>query len=174
MPRRTRRPEGPCCCAQDTAAALASAGARLIKGSALKSAHGCSLDVRASCDTTVLHRLELDREGASYLGGNGQQSPICDFAVVWETTGLVSIAVVEMKSGRASDRIVAQLEGGLNILIGHIPSECSPTLHAAILVAGKLEAQLQNLVRARKLHLTHNGRRCDVSVTKPGAKIALP
>ena len=96
---------------------------RLIEGGAERVAwsdlneHSCHLYVRLHNEHRCRHGLRLDIDGATYRHpSRGDQSRMCDFAVVAAIRDAAELAVVELKSGIAYSEEAEQLCEGLRAL----------------------------------------------------------
>lgn len=95
---------------------LVESGAERVAWSDLYE-HSCHLYVRLRNEHRCRHGLRLDIDGASYRRpSSGDQSRMCDFAVVTVIRDTADLSVVELKGGVAYAEDTEQLSEGLRVL----------------------------------------------------------
>lgn len=154
---------------------LTEAGARVVDGSALRADHGCTLDLRPPTHGAfTVWRVALDVDGATYRHtGSGQQIRICDFLAAWCSREPAWFSVAEMKSGKARDKALEQLQAGLD-LIDRLDVDKVLRAYRAWLVCGHQNDQLKKLLQTRrKTALRFRNLRVPVVVLRCGERVTL-
>lgn len=153
---------------------------RLIEGGAENVAwsdlneHSCHLYFRLKDDRRCVYGLRLDIDRAGYRRpSKGEQTKMCDFAMIAAIEDTASLVVVELKSGVAYAEDVEQLSEGLRVLHDHFEEDGLNPQMDAYWVVGKEVDKLRFAMRDRLTSLRFGPKPVQLQILECGATVYL-
>ena len=126
---------------------LVELGAEAVSSSDLEE-NSCHLNIQTTDTHRCLYTLRLDVPGVEYrFVTKGQDTRMCDFAVLAVTGNTAQLFAIELKSGAASPKDIEQLREGLRVLIDHFEENGLKLNLTAYFVVGRDLDRLRQSLR---------------------------
>ncbi len=134
----------------------------------------CRLDIQTTVTHRCLYILRLDVPGAEYrFVKKGQDTRMCDFAVLAVNSSLAQLVPIELKSGAANPDDIEQLREGLRVLIDHFEENGLKLNLTAYFVAGRELDKLRYSLRDRLASLSFGSTPVKLKILECGDSLHL-
>ena len=136
--------------------------------------NSCRLDMQTTVTHRCLYILRLDVPGAEYrFAKKGQDTRMCDFAVLAVNSSIAQLVAIELKSGAAYADDIEQLREGLRVLHDHFEENGLKPNLTAYFVAGRDLDKLRYALRDRLADLTFGSTLVKLKVLECGDSLHL-
>lgn len=154
-------------------AKLVEHGAEAVALSDLEE-HSCRLYVHKTDSHRCLHGLRLDLDKAEYRHvSKGQNTKMCDFAVLAVTGNVAQLVAVELKSGAGYADDIEQLRQGLRVLHDYFEENGLTPAPTAYFVVGRDVDKLSYALRDQLASLRFGSRRVKLEILECGDSLHL-
>ena len=152
---------------------LVEHGAEAVSSSDLEE-NSCHLNIQTTDTHRCLYTLRLDVPGVEYrFVTKGQDTRMCDFAVLAVKGNTAQLFAIELKSGTASPKDIEQLREGLRVLIDHFEENGLKLNLTAYFVAGRDLDKLRYALRDRLADLTFGSTLVKLKILECGDSLHL-
>ena len=134
----------------------------------------CRLNIQTTDTHRCLYTLRLDVPGVEYrFVKKGQDTRMCDFAVLAVTGGLAQLLAIELKSGAANADDIEQLREGLRVLHDNFEENGLTPNPTAYFVVGRDLDKLRYALRDRLASLSFGSTPVKLKILECGDSLHL-